>query len=174
MVPRLFRLIYRLFRLVSGSSGWSHGSSGWLAVLPVGPAALPVDDYVSARIAGRPWTATESCCLARNAFDKRTPGLVKVEWRGDGFIGLCSKTYYCVGATDKYSTKGLSKRHNDIDKDTFLTVLTNRRSGGGFNRGFRVRNSSVMTYIQERAALTYFYGKRKVLADGLSTAPLEV
>ena len=53
-------------------------------------------------------------------------------------------------------------------------VLKNRRSGGGFNRGFRVRDSSVMTYMQERAALTYFYGKRKVLADGLTTAPLEV
>ena len=132
------------------------------------------DDYVRGRIAGCPWTATESCCFARKAFDKRTPGLFKVEWCGDGFVGLCSKTYYCFGATDKYSTKGLSKRHNDIDKDTFLAVLTNRRSGGGVNRGFRVRNSSVMTYIQERAALTHFYGKRKVLADGLSTAPLEV
>ena len=132
------------------------------------------DDYVSARIAGRPWTVTESCCFARKAFDKRTPDLFKVEWCGDGFVGLCSKTYYCFGATDKYSTKGLSKRHNGIDKDTFLAVLTNRRSGGGFNRGFRVRDSSVMTYVQERAALTYFYGKRKLLADGLSPAPLEV
>ena len=132
------------------------------------------DDYVRARIAGCPWLATESCCFARKAFDKRSPGPFKVEWCGDGFVGLCSKTYYCFGATDKYSTKGLSKRHNDIDKDTFLAVLTNRRSGGGINRGFRVRGSSVMTYIQERAALTYFYGKRKVLADGLSTAPLEV
>ena len=132
------------------------------------------DDYVRARIAGCPWTATESCCFARKAFDKRTPGLFKVEWCGDGFVGLCSKTYYCFGTTDKYSTKGLSTRHNDIDKDTFLAVLTNRRSGGGVNRGFRVRNSTVMTYIQERAALTYFYGKRKVLADGLSTAPMEV
>ena len=74
------------------------------------------DDYVCARIAGRPWTVTESCCFARKAFDKRTPGLFKVEWCGDGFVGLCSKTYYCFGATDKYSTKGLSKRHNDIDK----------------------------------------------------------
>ena len=82
-------------------------------------------DYICAQIAGRPWTATESCCLARKAFDKRTPGLFKVEWRGDGFIGLCSKTYYCFGATDKYSTKGLSKRHKDIDKDTLLTVLKN-------------------------------------------------
>ena len=74
---------------------------------------------------------------------------------------MCSKTYYCFGTTNKYSTKGLSKRHNDIDKNTFLNVLTNRQSGGGFNRGFRVRDSSVMTYVQERAALTYFYGKRK-------------
>ena len=59
------------------------------------------DDYARARIADRPWTATESCCFARKAFDKRTPGLFKVEWCGDGFVGLCSKTYYCFGATDK-------------------------------------------------------------------------
>ena len=132
------------------------------------------DDYVQTRLAGRSWTATESCCLARKAFDKRTPGLFKVEWCGNGFIGLCSKTYYCFGSTNKSTTKGLNKRQNDIDKDAFLAVLTNRRSGGGINRGFRVRDSSVMTYVQERAALTYFYPKRKVLADGLSTAPLDL
>ena len=132
------------------------------------------EEYVCARIAGRSWTATESCCIARKAFDKRTPGLFKVEWRGNGFIGLCSKTYYCFGSTDKCTTKGLNKRQNTIDKDAFLSVLTKRRSGSGVNRGFRVRDSSVMTYIQERAALTYFYPKRKVLADGLSTAPLDL
>ena len=71
-----------------------------------------------------------------------------------------------------YGHKQIGIWDNDIDKDTFLTVLTNRRNGGGINRGFRVHDSSVMTYIQERAALTYFYGKRKVLEDGLSTAPL--
>ena len=52
------------------------------------------DGSVRARIAGRPWTATESCCFARKAFDKRTPGLFKVEWCTHGFVGLCSKTYY--------------------------------------------------------------------------------
>ena len=132
------------------------------------------DDYVQTRLAGLPWTATDACCVARKAYDKRTPGLFKIEWCGDGFIGLCSKTYYCFGATDKSTTKGLNKRQNIIDKDAFLNVLTNRRSGGGFNRGFRVRDSSMMTYVQERAALTYFYPKRKVLADGLSTAPLDL
>ena len=132
------------------------------------------DDYVQTRLAGLPWTATEACCVARKAYDKRTPGLFKIEWCGDGFIGQCSKTYYCFGATNKSTTKGLNKRQNDIDKDAFLAVLTNRRSGGGVNRGFRVHNSSMMTYIQEKAALTYFYPKRKVLADGLSTAPLDL
>ena len=107
-------------------------------------------------------------------YDKHTPGLFKVEWHGDGFVGLCSKTYYCFGSTDKYGTKGLSKCQNVIDTGAFLAVLTNRRSGSGVNRGFRVRDSSVMTYVQDRAALTHFYGKRKVLADGISTAPLEV
>ena len=132
------------------------------------------EEYVNTRLAGRSWTATESCCLARKAFDKRTPGLFKVEWCGNDFIGLCSKTYYCFGSTNKSTTKGLNKRQNDIDKDAFLNVLTSRRSGSGVNRGFRVHNSSMMTYVQERAALTYFYPKRKVLEDGLTTAPLDL
>ena len=132
------------------------------------------DDYVQTRLAGLPWTATEACCVARKAYDKRTPGLYKIEWCGDGFVGLYSKIYYCFGATDKYNTKGLSKRQNAIDKDAFLAVLTNRQSGNGVNRGFRVRDSSVITYTQERAAPTYFYPKLGVLADRLSTAPLDV
>jgi hypothetical protein len=28
------------------------------------------------------------------AYDKRTPGLFKTEFTGDGMIALCSKTYY--------------------------------------------------------------------------------
>ena len=103
-----------------------------------------------------------------------TPGLFKVEWRGDGFVGLCSKTYYCFGVNDKFSTKGLSKHQNIINKGSFLTVLSDRRSGSGVNRGFRMYNSSVITYVQERASLINFYGKRKLLADGVSTASLEV
>ena len=132
------------------------------------------NDYVRCRLANRPWVGDEACCKARRAFDKRTPGLFKVEWSGAGFVGLCSKTYYCFGATDKYSTKGLSKRHNTIDKDAFLEVLTNRRSGGGSNRGFRVHNSTVMTYVQNRDALTFFYAKRVVHEDGVTTGPVDV
>ena len=123
------------------------------------------DEYVRCRLADRQWVGDEECCKTRRAFDKRTPGLFKVEWSCDGFVGLCSKTYYCFGSTDKYSTKGLSKRHNTIDKETFLKVLTSRRSGSGKNRGFRLYKSAVMTYVQERAALTYFYAKCVVHED---------
>ena len=100
------------------------------------------NEYVRCRLADRPWVGDEACCKARKAYGKRTPGLFKVEWSGDGFLELCSKKYYCFGATDKYSTKGLSKRHNAINK--------------------------------ERAALTYFYAKRVVQENGLSTGPMDV
>ena len=88
---------------------------------------------------GRPRVGhAEPCCIARALHDKRTPGLFKVEWEDDGFVGLCSKTYYCFGPTDTFSTKGL--------KTNFMEVLQNR-SGVGKNCGFRVRDSSIYAYI---------------------------
>ena len=49
-------------------------------------------------------------------YDKRTPGLFKVEWEGNGVISLCSKTYYCFGAgKDKFSCKGVNKKNNVIN-----------------------------------------------------------
>ena len=34
-----------------------------------------------------------TCCTKHAKFDKRTPGLFKLEYQGDEMIGLCSKTY---------------------------------------------------------------------------------
>ena len=39
-------------------------------------------------------------------YDKRTPGLFKLEWDGDGIVALCSKTWYGFGSKDKFSCKG--------------------------------------------------------------------
>ena len=108
------------------------------------------------------------------AYDKRTPGLFKVEWRGDGFVGLNSKTYYCWGPQDKYSCKGISKKNNTINKDKYLKVLKTQESQSGENRGFRVVKNKVLTYSQFRVGFSYFYPKRKVLADGISTIPLDI
>ncbi|CAH3118846.1 unnamed protein product [Porites lobata] len=108
------------------------------------------------------------------AYDKRTPGLFKVEWEGQGIIGLCSKTYYCFGAKDKFSCKGVDKKCNEINKDKYLQVLLTKQNSSGVNRGFRVVNNTMCTYEQVRDAFSYFYPKRKVLADGVSTTPLDI
>ena len=34
-----------------------------------------------------------TCCIKHAKYDKRTPGLFKLEYQGDEMIGLCSKTY---------------------------------------------------------------------------------
>ena len=70
-------------------------------------------------------------------------------------IGLCSKTYYGWGDTNKCSTKGISKTQNAIDKDKFMQVLKTKQSAGGVNIRFQVKNNAVYTYRQQRDALSY-------------------
>ncbi|KXJ22829.1 Zinc finger and SCAN domain-containing protein 22 [Exaiptasia diaphana] len=69
------------------------------------------------------------------AYDKRTPGLFKVEWEGQGIIGLCSKTYYCFGSSDKFSCKGVNKKCNEITKDKYLNVLRTKQSASDYGLG---------------------------------------
>ena len=65
-------------------------------------------------------------------------------WSNSEQVGnlLCREFQDKLMGEESHRVLGMSKRHNDIDKDAFLTVLTNRRSGGGFNRGFRVHGAS--------------------------------
>jgi hypothetical protein len=44
-----------------------------------------------------------------------------------------------------------------------MDVLLTKRSGSGTNRGFRSVDNTVCTYLQQRAGISYFYPKRKVL-----------
>ena len=108
-------------------------------------------------------------------YDKCKPGLFKVEWQGDGFVGLNSKTY-CFWGTEshKASCKGISKRLNDPQKEVYLNVLQMRQSQSGENQGFWVVDNKVLTYTQHRTAFSYFYSKRQVLEDGVSTVPLDI
>ena len=108
------------------------------------------------------------------AYDKRTPGLFKVEWEGNGIISLSSKTYYCFGASDKFSCKGVNKKCNEVNKEKYLNVLLSKESSSGVNRGFRRVDNAMYTYTQVRNGFSYFYPKRKVLEDGVSTVPLDI
>ncbi|KAJ8040703.1 hypothetical protein HOLleu_15076 [Holothuria leucospilota] len=108
-------------------------------------------------------------------YDKRTPGLFKVQWEGDGIVALNSKMYYCFGGSkDKFSCKGINKTRNEVGKDMYLGVLNTKNPVTGENKGFRVKDNQVFTYSQVMAGFTYFYPKRKVLGNGVQTIYLDI
>ena len=129
-------------------------------------------NFVTTRLEDRDdWTPC-TYCLQRLKYDKRTPGLFKIEYTGDSFVGLCSKTYFCDGeGGNKFSSKGLNKNHNELSFHSYQRVLDTKTSGGGLNVGFRTDGQCVFTYFQKRKSLSYFYIKRLVCQDGVSTLP---
>ena len=109
------------------------------------------------------------------AFDKRTPGLFKIEYEGDGMIALCSKTYYVWGGKEtKISSKGLQKRLNkeQLTKQKYLQCLFNKELINGTNKGFRVLNNSMQTYEQKKIGLSPVYTKGVVMDDGIHIRPI--
>ena len=116
------------------------------------------------------------CCERHKTFDKKSPGKFKLEARGTCMIALNSKTYVLQQEKGgvKMSSKGLS--HNALT-DPFASYERTLSTGipaGGSNTGFRVRNNAITTYKQFRQAISYFYVKRCVRNDGISTDPLTI
>ena len=132
------------------------------------------------RLGPRAWYPPRQCCAERRLYDEKTPGLFKTEWRGDGMIALCSKTYYCRNSEggDKLSTKGLQKAPNAdaLTFEAYRRVLSTGQGPSGLaNRGIRLGpGGRLYTYRQERAALSYLYIKRRVAGDGIHTEPLDL
>ena len=129
------------------------------------------DEFLVAAVSGSSWEARD-CCSRTHLSDTRTPGLFKEEFRGDGIVALNSKTYFCWRHDDsecKFSCKGLSKKTNSVTAAIYKNVLDSREPYVGQNVGFQRHKNIMYTVAQERAGLTYFYAKREVLADGVST-----
>jgi len=118
------------------------------------------------------------CCASHAKYDKRTPGLFKKEYEGSEMVALCSKTYIVHNSIDysqKFSCKGISRRRlPDNLIDVYKSVLTTQIGERGENMGFRAKDNHIFTYTQSRCGFTYFYCKRKVLADGIHTVPLDI
>lgn len=114
------------------------------------------------------------CCKRHAKFDSRTPGLFKIEASGTEMISLCSKTYSLKQSDGRYkfSSKGLNKHALDDPHSIYKDVLTSGVQGSGTNIGIRTFDHQVYTYEQDRKAINYFYCKRQVEADGVSTKPL--
>ena len=71
----------------------------------------------------------------------------------------------------KFSSKGITKRRVQAPMITFRHVLNTQRVT---LKRFRVRNNGIATYQQRRNGFSYFYCKRRVLDDGVSTVPLDL
>ncbi|KAL5263054.1 hypothetical protein ACHWQZ_G008450 [Mnemiopsis leidyi] len=140
-------------------------------------AAETLDELVTSDLKSE-WLVAKSHWFPRSdtaenaAYDKRTPGLFKIEWSGGGFVGLAAKTYFCFNPDnrqkEKCSTKGINKAAK-ISIDHFRSVLHTKQSVSSTNRGFILKDNNMLSYAMERSGLSYFYCKRKVLNDG--TAP---
>jgi hypothetical protein len=108
--------------------------------------------------------------------DKRTPGLFKIEYEGEGMVALCSKTYYVWGhKKNKVSSKGLQKRGNSevLTKERYLQCLFNRETIDGTNKGFRFVEKTMKTYEQNKIGLTPIYTKGVVMEDGIHVRPIK-
>ena len=112
---------------------------------------------------------------------KRTPGLFKVEFEGDKIISLCSKSYCTeLYATEnspcqvKFSMKGVNKGQFKNPMSHYEHVLNTKENFRACNQGIRAKDQSMVTYEQNKNALTYFYPKPKVLKGGCSTVPLDI
>ena len=103
-------------------------------------------------------------------------GLFKLEWEGNGFVGLAAKTYYCYknDGKDKHSAKGVSRKFR-LTKEDYMNVLNLESSvKPQINKGFVVKGKSTYTYELVKQGLNHFYAKRKVLANGMSTTYLNI
>ena len=110
------------------------------------------------------------------AYDKRKPGLFKIEYEGDGMVALCSKTYYTWGNKDKFSIKGVQNNRNKehLSKATYKRCLDNGEPLSCQNKGFRYIDKTMKTYEQEKIGLTPIYVKGVVMEDGVHICPLSI
>ena len=116
------------------------------------------------------------CCAKHKNFDKRTPGLMKLEYNnGQKMISLNSKCYVIEkGEEYKLSCKGVNASYFNNPVEKFTHVLQNKTKIENINRGMRAHDNTIYSYTQKKVALNYTYIKRKVLEDGVHTEPLDI
>ena len=112
--------------------------------------------------------------LATDKFSGRTPGLFKPEFVVTRWAWLTAKCnlFQNEANENKYSCKGVSKKHNGLHfqryKDVLDVFLKIRRDGElegkdidkAKNLGFRVYDQGMVTYEQNKVALSAYYNKR--------------
>ena len=112
----------------------------------------------------------------------RKPCIMKLEMPyADVMVCLNSKMYIAQAAATadrkavvKRASKGLQHHTNPLQAADYKKVLDTKQSHVGKNFGFRMIGGKIFQYSQPKAALSYFYCKRIVHPDGISTSPLQI
>ena len=119
--------------------------------------------------------------ISLKQFDKCTPGKFKPEFIGNGQLCLNSQEYHIWNdEEEKISCKGVQKRRNRLLREDFLSVIETQKAKVFTNAGFIKETDSITgrpsikTYTQTKQGLGYFYAKRIVLSDGVSTTHLNI
>ena len=116
--------------------------------------------------------------LVTNKYSKRVPGLFKPELQGKRMITLTNKCYYADSRADadteaKISCKGVSKGQNEMTWEHYRNALEGSIDRAS-NKGFRLKDQSIVSYQQDKLGLSAYYDKRIVHKDGIHTRPLGV
>ena len=121
------------------------------------------------------------CCAQHNKFDQKTPLLFKLEAYGKNMTELCSKTYAMVQSdgTEKVASKGVQKKAllhllGDAVNESMSRCLHEGEDTMVENTSFRLHKGEIHTMKQKKSAFNQIYTKREVLADGISTRPLDL
>ena len=71
--------------------------------------------------------------------------------------------------------KSVQQKQNCLAREDFINVLTSKEPKMVENAGF-IRNKAgiIQTYTQYKKGMTFFYAKRKVLPDNVSTTHLDI
>ena len=106
----------------------------------------------------------------------RQPGLFKTEFEGVGYVGLNSKSYFCLGKFEnKIGCKGVQKtKRNKLSMKVYKSVLFGEKPHEVINKGFKSYNGKIYTYAMKKNGLQCFYAKRKVLKDKVHTTTLPI
>ena len=122
--------------------------------------------------------------FATDKFSERTPGLFKPEFVGTRGVWLTAKCYLVQNEVgkNKYSCKGVSKKHKDLHfrryKGVLDAFLKTKRDGElkdidkANNVGSRAYDQGMVTYEQNKLELSVYCDVRYVLADGIQARPL--
>ena len=68
----------------------------------------------------------------------------------------------------------MQQKRNELLREHFINVLRSEESQHFENSGFIKTVDGIKTYQQTKCGMSYFYAKRKVLPDGVSTIHLVI